>query len=85
MVVQQQQTTSRSFSRPNPCNGHRATRDFYTRYSKSEHTAQLCHNLVTTLSQPRHKVVTLSTRVLDKHIHPAHTFYDIMLQRLSMH
>ena len=38
-----------------PNNGHKATRDFspffYTRYSKSEHTAQLCHNLVTTLSQ----------------------------------
>ena len=25
-------------------------------------------------------VIPLKTRVLDKHIHPAHTFYDIMLQ-----
>ena len=26
------------------------------------------------------KLELLETRVLDKHIHPAHTFYDIMLQ-----
>ena len=68
----EQVNTESSFSRPNPCigcsknsnNGHRATRDFfpffYTRYSKSEHTAQLCHNRVTTLSQGCHKVVTVS-------------------------
>ena len=27
---------------------------------------------------------TIYTRVLDKHIHPAHSFYDIMLQ-MTMH
>ena len=86
MVVQQQQTTGKnrsSFSRPNPCigcsknsnNGHRATRDFsplfYTRYSKREHTAQLCHNLVTTLSQGCHKVVTVQLQSCHKGCHKA--------------
>ena len=77
--------TESSFSRPNTCigcsknsnNGHRATRDFfplfYTRYSKSEHTAQLCHNLVTTLSQGCHKVVTVSITKLFQACHKVAT------------
>ena len=46
---------------------------FYTRYSKSEHTAQLCHNLVTTLSQGCHKVVTVSITKLFQACHKAAT------------
>ena len=46
---------------------------FYTKYSKSEHTAQLCHNLVTTLSQGCHKVVTVSITKLFQACHKAAT------------
>ena len=39
----------------------------------SEHIAQLCHNLVTTLSQGCHKVVTVSITKLFRACHKAAT------------
>ena len=78
----EQVNTECSFSRPNPCigcsnNGHRATRGFpplfYTRNIAYSTTAQLCHNLVTTLSQGCHKVVTVSITKLFQACHKAAT------------